>query len=141
MIVRILLSILICGFSTAYAQDNSGAKKRDFIKILDISASAPVIDGVKNEFTVQIQYTLDTADEAMAAIGFNSDDPGSYRMTGKKKITRGTNTVTLKARVVPKDWKERGDFIVYVNISPYPAPTTSPFKPLANVDKVIEFEP
>lgn len=143
MIGRIVLLILICvicGFSTAFAQNNTTAKKHDLIKILDVSAAAPVKDGIENEFTVQIEYTLDTADEATASIGFNSDDPGRYRMVGRKKVTRGTNVLTLKARVIPKDWKDRSDFIVYVNLSPYPS-SSARFRPLATADRVVEFEP
>jgi hypothetical protein len=89
---------------------------------------------------VQIEYTLQSGDEAAVSIGFNLDDPGRYRMTGKKRIVRGTGVLTLKASVTPKDWKERGDFILYANISPYPA-TASRYRPLATTDRVIEFGP
>jgi len=144
MTVRILLLSLICavlGVSSVFTQDTKDKKTSpDSVQILDVSAESPVKDGVQNEFTVQIQYTLDTADEAMASIGFNSDDPGRYRMTGMKKVTRGTNIFTLRGRVVPKDWKERGDFIVYVNLSPYPIPKAR-WKPIATTQRVIEFEP
>jgi len=112
----------------------------DKITIVNVATSAPVRDGVDNEFTVEIQYTLETADEAMVAIGFNSDKPNGYRMMAQKRIKRGTNSITLKADVKPKDWKERGDFIVYANISPYPLPAVR-FTPLVSTKRVIDFEP
>lgn len=96
-------------------------------------------DGVDNEFTVEIEYTLESADEATVGIGFNSEKPGVYRMTAQKKIKKGTNLITLKADVKPKDWKERGDFVLYVNIAPYPMSQTR-FRPLAATKKVVDFE-
>jgi hypothetical protein len=133
------LICLVLGISSVFAQD-AKEKRTDTVQILSVSAESPVRDGVQNEFTVQIQYFLDTADEALLAIGFNSDDPGRYHMTGSKRVIRGTNVITLKGRVIPKDWKERGDFIVYVNLSPYPIPK-SRWRPLATTQRVIEFEP
>jgi len=138
----ILFFCLICivlAVSSVLAQD-AKEKSSDAVQILSVSAESPVKDGVQNEFTVQIQYTLDTADEALLAIGFNSDDPGRYHMTGSKKVARGANVIILKGRVIPRDWKERGDFMVYVNLSPYPIPK-SRWRPLATAQRVVEFEP
>ena len=142
MIGRTIFLILICvffGLSTAFAQGHTTDAKRDRIKILNVSSASPVKDGVANEFTIEIDYFVDTADEAMISIGFNTDDPGRYRMTGEKKVSRGANVITLKARVTPKDWKERGDFIVNAIIAPYPR-TDGKFHPFAATTKVIEFE-
>jgi hypothetical protein len=131
--------IIVAGLSSAFGQETE-SKKADSVRILAVSVSGPVRDGVQDEFTVEIEYSLDSADAAMASIGFNSDDPSRFRMTGKKKILRGTNVLTLKALVVPKDWKERGDFIVYVNLTPYPVPRGR-YTPLASTERVIDFGP
>ena len=142
MRLRTFLLVSACIFASASAaiSQQPEGKSKDAIRIVGVTSSAPVRDGVENEFSVQIEYDLHSADEASASIGFNSDDPGRYRMTGRKKIARGTNVLTLKGVVIPKDWKERGDFIVYVNLSPYPG-TKSTFRPYATAQRVIDFEP
>jgi hypothetical protein len=125
---------------TAFAQNASQTKQesKDKIRIVNVTASAPVADGVENEFTVEIEYTLESADAATLMLGFNSHKQNSYRMTTNKKIKKGTNFVTLKARVVPKDWKEYGDFLVVANLSPYPE-TRGSWAPTASTRHVIEF--
>ena len=125
--------------STNVAAQNSERNDFDRIRIINVTAAAPVTDGVENEFTVELEYTLDSADEAMVGIGFNSEKPAVYKMTTNKKIKRGTNLIALKAVVKPKDWKERGDFIIYANLAPYPIPQAR-FTPLATTKTVIDFE-
>ncbi|MCA1590301.1 MAG: hypothetical protein LC734_07920 [Acidobacteria bacterium] len=137
-IVKFALCFTLFGAAAVFGQ-TSDEKVADSVRIVSVSATAPVKDGVQNEFTVDIEYKLESVKEAMVAIGFNLDDPGRFRMTGKKKISGGTNTITMKALVSPKDWKERGDFIVYVNISPYPVPKHR-YTPLANADRVVAFD-
>lgn len=142
MIGRTTFFILILatiGVSTAFAQSNK-TEKRDRIKILSVSSAGPVKDGIPNEFTIEIEYFVDSVNEAMISIGFNTNDPGGFRMTGNKKVTRGANVVTLKANVTPKNWKERGDFMVNAIIAPY-STTGESFRPFATARKVIEFEP
>ena len=134
------LACIMFTVSPAFSQQAKHRETADTVRIISVFAEFPVKDGVQNEFTVQVEYFLDSADEALIAVGFNSDDPGRYRMTGSKKVARGTNVITLKGRVVPKDWKEQGDFMVYVNLSPYPVPK-SRWRPIATTQKVIEFEP
>jgi hypothetical protein len=142
MQLRTLLLALICIFAGASAlvAQQTETKAKDSIRILEVTSSTPVRDGVENEFTVKIEYDLQSSDEATASIGFNSDDPGRYRITGRKKVAGGTNVLMLKGVIAPKDWKDRGDFIVYVNLSPYPA-GQSRFRPYATAEKVIDFEP
>lgn len=130
---------LIFAVSNVSAQIND-QNSPERITIVNVTTSVPVRDGVDNEFTVEIEYTLESADEAMIAIGFNSDNPNRYRMMAQKRIRKGTNRITLKADVKPKDWKERGDFMLYANISPYPLPAAR-FTPLASTKRVIDFEP
>ncbi|HEV8159773.1 MAG TPA: hypothetical protein VGP58_12125, partial [Pyrinomonadaceae bacterium] len=103
--------------TTANAQ-NSGQSKQenpDKIRIVNITAASPVIDGAENEFTIEIEYTLESMDEGSLAIGFNVTNFRAFRMMTRKKVKRGTNFITLKAKVIPKDWKENGDFSVMAN--------------------------
>jgi hypothetical protein len=95
---------------------------------------------LKIDFTVEIEYTFDAADEATLSIGFNSDDPSRYRMTTMKKVVRGTNTITLKAWATAKDWKERGDFAVNAILSPIER-ESGPYRPYAGTRKAIDLQP
>jgi hypothetical protein len=128
-----------CLLTISTAQELSRAKQenKDKIRIVNVTTSAPIVDGVENEFTVEIEYTLESADASTLMLGFNSDKQNRYRMTTNKKVKKGTNFVTLKAKVVPKDWKEYGDFVVLANLSPYP--TNGRWIPLASTNHVIEF--
>ena len=126
-----------CLLIVSTAQDSNQAVI-DKIRIVNVTARAPVVDGVENEFTVEVEYTLESADAATLMLGFNSDQQSRYRMTTRKKVKRGTNFITLKARIVPKDWKEYGDFTVLANLSPNPVPRER-WKPFASTTTVIDF--
>lgn len=136
------LFIVAASFSAATANaqnaEQSYQKTADKIRILNVTAASPVIDGAKNVFTVEIEYTLESMDEGNVAIGFNVADFKAFRMMTRKKVKRGTNFITLKAKVVPKDWKENGDFSVMANLSPYPLPQAR-YTPMAGTTMVIDF--
>ncbi|MEJ7701172.1 MAG: hypothetical protein WKF71_16220 [Pyrinomonadaceae bacterium] len=138
-----LFLLLFTGLSatTANAQENARQSKRenlDKIRIVNVSAAAAVVDGVENEFTVEIEYTLESMDEGSVAIGFNVDDSARFKMMTRKKVRKGINLMTLKAKVTPKDWKENGDFSVMANLSPYPVPQNR-YTPMAGTTTVIDF--
>ncbi len=128
------------GLSIVVAQSKNEDPRRDRIKIVNVTSVKPVKDGVSNEFTVDIEYFIDSVDEATISIGFNTDDPGRFRMTAQKKVSSGAKVITLKARITPKEWKEWGDFMINAIIAPYPT-TGGGFRPLATATRVIEFEP
>jgi hypothetical protein len=122
------------------AQDANRAKQesRDKIRIVNVTSSVPVVDGVENEFTVEIEYTVESAEAATIMLGFNSVKPNTFLMTTSKKVNRGTNFITLKSKVVPKNWKDYGDFVVVANMFPYPE-TSGKLIPKASTRHVIEF--
>jgi hypothetical protein len=122
------------------AQDANRAKQesRDKIRIVNVTSSVPVVDGVENEFTVEIEYTVESAEAATIMLGFNSVKPNTFLMTTSKKVNRGTNFITLKSKVVPKNWKDYGDFVVVANMFPYPE-SSGKLIPKASTRHVIEF--
>ena len=126
--------------TTANAQnaDQSRQENPDKIRIVNVTAASPVTDGAANEFTVEIEYTLESMEEGSLAIGFNVTNSGVFKMMTRKKVKRGTNFITLKANVVPKDWKENGDFSVMANLSPHPLPQAR-YSPMAGTTMVIDF--
>lgn len=132
-----LFQVLLTG---SMAQDANRAKQesKDKIRIVNVTASAPVVDGVENEFTIEIEYTVESGEAATVMIGFNSEKSSIYRMTTSKKIKKGTNFITLKSKAVPKDWKEYGDFVVIANMFSYPE-TRGKMIPTASSRQVIEF--
>ncbi len=136
------LFVLFAGLSVTTANAQTARESRrenpDKIRILIVTAANPVVDGVENEFTVEIEYTLESMDEGSVAIGFNVNNSAGFRMMTRKKVKKGTNLMTLKARVTPKDWKENGDFSVMVNLSPYPVPQNR-YTPMAGTTMVIDF--
>jgi hypothetical protein len=128
-----LFAVIVSLSVTAANAQNSGQSKQenpDKIRIVNITAASPVIDGAENEFTVEIEYTLESMDEGSLAIGFNVTNFRAFRMMTRK--------ITLKAKVIPKDWKENGDFSVMANLSPYPLPQAR-YTPMAGTTMVIDF--
>jgi len=132
-----LFQVLLTG-STAQDANRAKQESKDKIRIVNVTASAPVLDGVENEFTIEIEYTVESGEAATVMIGFNSEKSSIYRMTTSKKIKKGTNFITLKSKVVPKDWKEYGDFVVIANMFSYPE-TQGKMIPKASSRQVIEF--
>ncbi|MDQ3322893.1 MAG: hypothetical protein M3525_10770 [Acidobacteriota bacterium] len=133
-----LLAVFSATAANAQNANQSKAENQDKIRIVSVTAASPVVDGVENEFTIEIEYTLETMDEGSVAIGFNVNDSAAFRMSARKRVKKGTNLMTLKAKVTPKDWKENGDFTVLVNLSPYPLPSKR-YSPMASTSTVIDF--
>lgn len=72
-----LLFTLFAATAPANARQDANRSRResvDKIRIVSVSAAAPIIDGAANEFTVEIEYALESMDEGSIAIGFNTDD-------------------------------------------------------------------
>lgn len=136
----IFFFLFLAAAISANAQNANESKREnpDKIRIVNVTAVSPVADGVENEFTVEIEYTLETLDEGTLAIGFNVDNSAAFKMTTRKKVKKGRNLITLKAKVTPKDWKEYGDFSVFANLSPHPLPSTR-YTPMAATTTVIDF--
>jgi len=92
----------------------------DAIKIISITSAQPVHRGVENEFTVEVEYNLESSDEGVIGLAFNLQDPNAYAIVETKIVQSGAGTATLKARVIPVDWKDRGRFTALVNLSKHP---------------------
>lgn len=109
------LTLLLCSSFSART-----ASPQDSIKIISVSAAQPVIRGVQNDFTVEVEYHLESEEEGEINLGFNTDRPNRFKMVDSFIIKKGTGTATLKAQVIPVDWGQRGKFMVLVNLSKYP---------------------
>ena len=79
----------------------------DLIRIVSIEPSGPVTRGVETSIAVEIEYTLETADESSANIGFNSQNLNSFTMREHIEIHRGTDRLKVKFTIIPLDWGRR----------------------------------
>jgi hypothetical protein len=92
----------------------------DKVKIISVKSEKPVVRGVENEFTIEVEYNLETADEGELNMGFNLDRANAFRMVDTHLVQKGQGVVTLKAKVIPPDWEEKARFTVMVNLSKHP---------------------
>ncbi|HKF59538.1 MAG TPA: hypothetical protein VKJ45_29125 [Blastocatellia bacterium] len=111
----------------------------DTIKIVNITSARPVHRGVENEFTVKVEYTLDSEDDGIIMLGFNTQAPKASVMVQSEVVHKGSGTTKFRAKVIPVDWEERGKFAALVNLSKYPH--ENPWKTLADDRQVIAVEP
>jgi hypothetical protein len=125
--VIIFVPGLLGGPSTAVGQDR--------IKITNITSAQPIVRGVENEISVDIDYALDSADEGEISLGFNVEKPNAFRMVESQIIKRGPSVISLKAKVIPVDWGEKGRFTAMVHLSNHPH--EAHWRPLASDRKEI----
>jgi hypothetical protein len=95
---------------------------KDSIRIISVTPTGNLIDGVQQTFAVKVEYVLATLDQGVIYIGFNYKEPKMYNLITKAKfiINKGKGEHTFIVTVTPKNWYSAADFRVYVNISPYP---------------------
>jgi hypothetical protein len=94
------------------------APAKDDVAIVSVQPDGPLTRGVEVELTFEVDVTLQSEDEAILHLGFNTDQPRSFEMLESYAIYRGTERVTLKAKVTPVDWGRRGKFAALMNIGP-----------------------
>ena len=120
-----LVAVVVTAFVQSGCQSPLAAIS-DSVKILQIqSARIP-----RSEFTsykVKVHYDLVSKQKGKVMLGFDSEEPGAYKMLSDVSINRGSGEVELMADV--KD-QNRSVITAYVNLSEYPHP--SPWTPLAN---------
>jgi hypothetical protein len=95
---------------------------KDDVAIVMVDPAAPVPRGTETTFVVDVQYTLDSADEGTLTVGFNmanpSNNPMGYVIVETRLIKRGTDRIKVKAKAVPVAWSKDGGFEVSVEIGP-----------------------
>ncbi len=105
----------------------------DKVAILIIQPGGPVTRGVETDFTFDIQYTLESIDEGVLTIGFNTGShgakPNAFEEVESRVIERRTDRISVKAKVIPVDWGDRARFRVSVSIGPKRENST--WRPLA----------
>lgn len=112
---------------------------RDEVKIESVSPPGPVTRGVETEFTIDIVADLESDDEGMTMVGFNTESPAVFKMVESHSVKHGKNRFSFKVRAVPADWGERAKFAVSVNLGGKPEGTN--WRPTATSRQSIEVEP
>jgi hypothetical protein len=139
VIAAISAVLLLLGSTGRDYAGAGGASSQDRVEILSVLPAGSVTRGVEMEFTLDIEYTLDSLDDGVLSVGFNTDRPNAYRIVETRAIERGTDRLSVKAKAVPVDWQERGEFRVMVNIGPKREEAN--WKPLASTIRVIPVVP
>ncbi|MGH9967834.1 MAG: hypothetical protein ACREBG_08340 [Pyrinomonadaceae bacterium] len=104
--------LFLVSFLTA---TSAATEPQDKLKIISVNTSEPIVRGVENEFTVEVEYNLDSVDEGEINLGFNAERPNAFKMVESFIVQKGPGVATLKAKVVPVDWGQRAKFTVMVN--------------------------
>lgn len=111
----------------------------DYIKIISVTPSDNLEDGVEYDFVVEIDYELASTPQGELYIGFNSYKVNSFRMVSEAThiVEKGAGTHTFNVTELATDWLETGDFKVYVNMSESPHPIR--WTPLVSDIHILEF--
>ena len=130
------------GFAALAALGPSpAAAQQDAVTVVSVAPSEPVTRGVEVEFTFDVDVIVGSRNEAVVQLGFNSERPNSWKMVAQEVVRRGGQRVTLKAVVIPVDWRERGKFSALINIGPTVEQRAGPYTPTASVSYPIEVIP
>ncbi|HEY0635836.1 MAG TPA: hypothetical protein VGE00_10680 [Gammaproteobacteria bacterium] len=138
-----------CGDIETSADDNSGLPgtnpppvnlTADSVKILDISPSF-VEAGFPTDFTVDVEYDLQSDTDGVLDIGFSTTSPTSFNLltTYSADVVQGNGIYTFTVTgVTPVNWSP-DTFKVAVYLSPKPKPSN--WTPYASQTAVIEVAP
>jgi hypothetical protein len=92
VVVSAILFLAAAADEPKVTSDDSRTK--DKVAIVVIQPAGPVPRGVETEFTFDIQYTLETIEEGVLTIGFNTGSHGSrpnaFEEVESRVIKRGT---------------------------------------------------
>jgi len=91
---------------------------KDALTLVSIVPAGAVRAGSEVEFTLEIDVTLETVDEAWLHLGFNVEEANRYRMVSQYLIYRGMEHVVIKGKAVPRNYGREGEFAATLNIGP-----------------------
>jgi hypothetical protein len=89
--------------------------------------SAPIPGSDLISYKVKVRYSLGSSPKGKVLLGFDSEDPGSYKMVGEASVERGAGETEVVADIKRPN---RSAITVYVNLSEDPHPMR--WTPLAN---------
>ena len=114
----------------------------DFIKIISVTPSSGLIDGVDTEFKVVVEYNLFSSKEGTLAIGFNIDEVNTWSFPVWDEnylVNKGSGTYEFNVIVKPKDWRSQGDFSAFAGLWKFPF-VIGEYNNLDGDKKIITFQ-
>ena len=115
------------------------AGPNDKITITKITPETVVAGEAETEFTVEVEYELESKKKGIIYLGFNTIDSESYSMIQGLPVKKGHEKVTLKVKVKPVDWGKGSSFKVQANLSEFPH--SKKWKALAVAIRGIKVQP
>ena len=92
----------------------------DSVRIISVTPSTDLIDGVEQLFTILVDWRLSSLYEGQLAIGFNTEEWHSWPWSSIVIVERGSGQQTFTEIIVPRNYyPETGrelDFAVMVNL-------------------------
>ena len=133
--VATVLAVLTALVSPAHSAQ---PQPKDTLTLVSIVPSGAVRADSEVEFTVEVDVTLETSDEAWLHLGFNVEEPNRYRMVSQYLLYRGMERVVIKGKAVPRNYGRTGEFAVMLNIGPR---KEGSYSPTGSVRRVIPVVP
>src|SRR5687768_7980987 len=96
-----LVVVLAAAFCAATVAGQTSPDVGDKIRIVSVTPSRPVVAGSRNEFTVEVEYDLQSAEKGEINLGFNTKRSDGYTISKTAKVSKGAGTLTLKSKVTP----------------------------------------
>ncbi|MFT7371673.1 MAG: hypothetical protein ACI9T9_000349 [Oleiphilaceae bacterium] len=87
-----------------------------------------VYEDANTEFTITIEYQLVDSDEGEIGVNFNLDGLSKFSPAKTEVISRGEDSITIKASAIPVIHEPNGSFAIFVSISEFPH--LNPWTPL-----------
>ena len=114
-LIAVGLATLIASVSPAHS---ASPPPKDALTLVSVVPAGAVRPGSEVEFSLEVDVTLETADEAWLHLGFNVEKPTRYRMVSQYLIYRGMERVVIKGKAVPHSYGREGEFAAILNIGP-----------------------
>ena len=109
------LAVLIALGSPAHSAQ---PQPKDTLTLVSIIPAGAVRPDSEVEFTIEVDVTLETSEQAWLHLGFNIEEPNQYRMVSQYLLHRGMERVVIKGKAVPRNYGRTGEFAAILNIGP-----------------------
>lgn len=152
---NLIYALFVMAAAFAFFSVSVCAEEGDWVEIVSVTPNSydNYTDSVT--FTATINYSLQSAEQGIVYLGFNTSQPNYYEIEEEpgpagQVVTRGEGTVILSKEVTPANWDTAisrmqqymqgisypvTDFKIYANISEYPHDI--PWTPLAIYEAVL----
>lgn len=152
---KIFYTLAVMAAAFLFCVIPASAEEGDWVRIVSVTPNSYDNYTDPVAFTVTVDYSLQSAEQGIVYLGFNTSQPNYYEIEEEpgpagQVVSRGTGTVVLSKEVTPVNWDTAisrmqqymagisypvTDFKVYANLSEYPHDI--PWTPLAISEAVL----